>query len=382
MHEGCEGEIKKTLLNKAARWFDEGLITKKEFNALKREELAFVNAHYNSGIPTGTRLMLEDNFKNHPGRHDCSITLENERALASAYDLLKTKNVFRANDSSELQVAAMVVEANSGKIVGHFSSSDVIDYANCYSYPVGSVLKPAIVLEILKSGVPCDFKLFDGKIGKRKTPHNSHGCSNIPVDATAILSRSLNAPFSNLADLGLTPRMVYQNLENECASMGIAKDTVSAADTYNYPLGIREMRVFEVAQIYQTIFNNGVFIPLSLEQTSVTVMSKRIWDIAHVNVVKNALHQTIDDSNGTLYKYKNDLPQGKTFYGKTGTSSRQHDFWTVLSDGNLVIVCWASYGKQIGDRMILGTEKSWGASTAGLVSVLIYKELSKANLIH
>lgn len=378
VHEGYEGEIKKTLLKKAERWFDEGLITKKEFNALKREELAFVNARYNSGIPSGTRLMLEDNFKNHPGRHDCSITLENERALASAYDLLKTKTVFRAN-GSELQVAAIVVEANSGKIVGHFSSSEVLDYANCYSYPVGSVLKPAIVLEILKSGAPIDFKLFDGKIGQRKAPRNSHGYSNVPVDAAAILSRSLNCPFSNLIDLGLNPRTVYHNLENEYASMGIAKDTVSAADTYNYPLGIREIHVFEVAQIYQTIFNNGVFIPLSLEQTSDTVISKRIWDIAHVNVVKNALHQTIDDSNGTLYRYKNVLPQGKTFYGKTGTSTRQRDFWTVLSDGNLVIVCWASYGKQVGDQMVLGTEKSWGASAAGQFAVLIYNELRKTN---
>lgn len=379
VHEGYEGEIKKTLLKKAERWFDEGLITKKEYNALKREELAFVNARYNSGIPIGTRLMLEDNFKNHPGRHDCSITLENERALASAYDLLKTKDVFLANDGSELQVAAMVVEANSGKIVGHFSSSEVLDYANCYSYPVGSVLKPAIVLEIIKSGAPIDFKLFDGRVGQRKTPRNSHGYSNVPVDAVTILSRSLNAPFSNLADLGLTPRTVYQNLENEYAFMGIAKDTVSAADTYNYPLGIREMRVYEVAQIYQTIFNNGVFIPLSLEQTTDTVVSKRIWDIAHVNVVKNAMHQTIDDSNGTLYRYKNVLPQGKTFYGKTGTSTRQRDFWTVLSDGNLVIVCWASYGKQVGDRMMLGTEKSWGASAAGQFAVLIYNELRKTN---
>ena len=379
VHEGYEVEIKKTLLKKAERWFDEGLITKKEFNALKREELAFVNARYNSGIPTGTRLMLEDNFKNHPGRHDCSITLENERALASAYDLLKTKGVFRTN-GSELQVAAMVVEANSGKIVGHFSSSEVLDYANCYSYPVGSVLKPAIVLEILKSGAPIDFKLFDGKVGQhRKTPRNSHGWSNVPVDATSILSKSLNGPFSNLIDLGLNPRTVYQNLENVYASMGIAKDTVSAADTYNYPLGIREMRVYEVAQIYQTIFNNGVFIPLSLEQISDTVRSRRIWDIAHVNVVKNALHQTIDDSNGTLYRYKNDLPQGKNFYGKTGTSTRQRDFWTVLSDGNLVVVCWASYGKQVGDRMVLGTEKSWGASAAGQFSVLIYNELTKTN---
>lgn len=373
--------VKSILLKKAKKWKSEGLISNREYRQLCNDSLCFSTLRYKcNDLPASTRLYLERTFKDSPGRHDCFITLENERALTSAYNLLKTKNVFQSNNS-ELQVAAMVVEANSGKIVGHFSSSEVVDYANCYSYPVGSVLKPVIVLEIIKSGAPIDFKLFDGRVGQRKTPRNSHGggYSNVPVDAVTILSRSLNGPFSNLIDLGLNPKSVYQNLENEYASMGIAKDTVSAADTYNYPLGIREMRVFEVAQIYQTIFNNGVFIPLSLEQTADTIVSNRIWDEAHVNVVKNALHQTIDDSNGTLYRYKNDLPQGKNFYGKTGTSTRQRDFWTVLSDGNLVVVCWASYGKQVGDRMVLGTEKSWGASAAGQFSVLIYNELTKTN---
>lgn len=378
VHEGYEDEIKKALLKKAERWFDEGLITKKEFNTLKREELAFVNTRYNSGIPVSTRLMFEDNFRNHPGRHDCSISIENERTLISAYNLLKTKNVFRAN-GSELQVAAMVIEANSGKIIGHFSSSEVLDYANCYTYPLGSVGKPAIVLELLKSGAPQDFKLFDGKVNKRKTPHNSHGWSNKPVDITTILSKSLNAPFSNIYDLDLNPKTVFQRLENEYAIMGIARDTVGANDTYNYPLGLREMRVFDVAQVYQAIFNNGVFIPLSLEQNADTIVSKKIWDEAHVNVVKNAMHQTIENNGGTLHRYKNDLPNGRTFYGKTGTSSRQKDFWTVLSDGRIVVVCWASYGKQTNGTMTLGTEKSWGASAAGLFAVLVYNELLKTH---
>jgi hypothetical protein len=49
----------------------------------------------------------------------------------------------------------------------------------------------------------------------------------------------------------------------------------------------------------------------------------------------------------------------------------------VLSDGKIVIVCWASYGKQVNGSMRLGTEMSWGASAAGLFSVLIYNELTK-----
>ncbi len=378
VHEDSDGAVKKALLKKAERWLDEGLITKKEYNTLRREELAFVNTRYKSGIPLSTRIMLAKNFKDQPGRHDCSITLENENDLAEAYRLLKTKEVFKKN-GSELQVAALVVEAKSGKIIAHFSSSEVLDYANCYTYPIGSIAKPAIVLEMLKSGVPADFTLFDGRVEKRKTPHNSHGWGKRPVSLEAILALSLNAPFANLKDLGLNPKTLYQNLENEYALMNITKDSISACDTYNYPLGLREMRVFDIAQVYQTIFNDGVFIPLSLEQNSDTIVTKRIWAEEHTKVVVNALSKTIENSDGTLNRYKNDLPAGKKFYGKTGTSSKNRDFWTVISDGNIVITSWGSYGKKTGDNMVLGTEKSWGATAAGLFAVLIYNELAKTN---
>lgn len=378
VHEGYESEVKAVLLKKAERWLDEGLITRKEYNTMKREELAFANTRYKSDIPISTRLMLEKYFKKSPGRIDCTLTIENENALESAYTLLKTKDVFSKN-GSELQVVALVVEASSGKIIGHFSSSEVLDYANEFTYPIGSLGKPAIILELLKAGAPLDFRLFDGKVQSRKTPHNSHGWSNRYVGLETILSKSLNAPFSNIYDLGLNPRTVFQNLEKDYASMNIAIDTVGPNDSYNYPLGLREMKVADIAQIYQTIFNNGVFIPLTLAQNNDTIISPRVWDENHVRAVKSALRQTIESSSGTLHRYKNDLPSGRTFYGKTGTSSRQKDFWTVLSDGKIVIVSWASYGKLSNGTMSLGTEKSWGASAAGLFAVLIYNELLKTH---
>lgn len=369
--------VKNILLQKAKKWKEEHLISDGEYWQLCDDSLHFTNTRYTCDIPIGTRIML-DSLKQVPGRHDCYLTLNNEKALEKAYRTLRTKEAFR-NNCSELQVAALVVEAKTGHIIGHFSSSEVVDYVYEYTYPIGSIAKPAIILEILKSGVPIDFKLFDGKAGERKTPHNSHGWSNKFVGMETILSKSLNAPFANIQDLGVSPKAVFENLENDYDSMGIKKDVLSAADIYNYPLGIREMHVFEVAQLYQTIFNEGLFIPLSLEQKNDTVIPKKIWEEAHVSAVKNALHQTIESNGGTLHRYKNDLPGGRMFYGKTGTSSRQKDFWTVLSDGDIVIVSWASYGKQTNDTMTLGTEKSWGASSAGLFAVLMYNELLKTH---
>lgn len=378
VHE--EPELTKNiLLQKVKKWDAEHLITKREYWQFCDDSLRFTNTRYVCDIPKGTRIMLKKKFKDNPSRHDCTITLDNEKALMSAYNLLKTKDAFR-KAGTELQVAAFIVEAQSGKIVGHFSSSEVLDYAKDYTYPIGSLGKPAIVLELLKSGASQDFTLFDGKKGQRKTPHNSHGCwSNKFVGVETILSKSLNGPFANIADLGLNPRKVFQSLEKDYSSMDIDKDTVCSNDPYNYPLGIREMRVYDIAQLYQTIFNDGLFIPLSLEQNADTVQPKRIWDENHVRTVKNALHQTIKSDGGTLNRYKKDLPQVKSFYGKTGTSSKQRDGWTVLSDGNIVIVCWASYGKQFGGKMVLGQQPLWGANTAGLFAVLVYNELVKSH---
>ena len=366
---------KRIILAKAKAWKEEGLISNREYRQLCNDSLRFSNHRYNSGIPNGTRVMLEQQCHG-VGRHDCTITLGNEKAIESAYKLLKTKNVFQKSDS-KLQVAALVVEARTGNIIGHFSSSEVLDYANDYTYPIGSLGKPAIVLELLKHGSSSDFRLFDGKVGNRKTPHNSHGWSKNFVGMETILSKSLNAPFANIRDLDLDPKVVFQSLENDYESMGIVKDVLSANDVYNYPLGLREMSVSDIAKVYQTIFNKGFYIPLSLEQNNDIRNSKSIWDEYHVCQVKNALHATIDSKDGTLNAYKDDLPNDKFFYGKTGTSSKQKDGWTVLSDGNIVITCWASYGKQNGETMSLGQQPLWGASTAGMFAVLIYNELSK-----
>lgn len=374
--------VKSMLLKKAKKWKSEGLITNRAYRALCNDTLGFSNHRYQCpDLPISTRLMFENDFKDNPGRHDCTITLDNEKALMSAYNLLKDKEAFRQG-GAELQVATLVVEAQSGKIVGHFSSSEVLDYANEYTFPIGSIGKPAICLGLLQAGVPADFTLYDGVIDKRKTPHNSHGWSNNYVNMETILSKSLNAPFRNIDALGKNPKTIFADVERAYDSMQVITDKAHCKDDiFNYPLGIREMRVHDVAQIYQAIFNlnGGVYVPLSLEQKSDGVKSKRIWDETHVNEVKNALNKTIENEGGTLHRYKNALPKGKTYYGKTGTSSRQRDGWTVLCDGNLIIVCWASYGKQAGNKMNLGQHPLWGASTAGLFAVLVYNELAKTH---
>lgn len=369
--------VKQILLKKAEAWYHDNLISRKEFNMLRLDSLRFTNCRFMSPVSVGTRFYLINNLQT-SGRNESYIKLSHEEAINNAYAKLKKKPVFRKIDS-ELQTAAVVVEVRSGRVIGHFSTGlvDYCDYRN--GYPMASLCKPAIVLEMLAMGASADLTLFDGQVGNRKTPKNAEKeWSNQYVNINQILSRSLNAPFANIRDI-MNPKTVFLNTEDSYRRMGLvsdANDVNLCSDTYNYPLGNRLMTVMEVATLYQTILNDGVHIPLTvMRNVDEVVTPQTIYDSENVRVIKKALHETVQ--SGTMSSFKSILPPHKTYYAKTGSSSRLKDGWCAFSDGNILIVAWASYGRNDdgGEHLTLGTEPLYGYSTAGLFSVLIYREI-------
>lgn len=371
---------KSETIKKAKQWKNSRLIKKSEYNEMNSCDIHFVNRPYVSDISTGTRSYIKKHFKS-VERHNTYITLKNENALLEAYNQLKSSTVYYKN-GSELQVAALVVDVKNGNVIGHYSSG-LVDY-NDYGqgFPIGSLCKPSIILEILRKGASPSLTLYDGKVGKRKTPANAtHPWKNKQVSIKTMLSQSLNAPFVNICDI-MPPKPVFMNVEAAYESIGITAKYNLCSDTYNYPLGNRQMTVFDIGRLYQTIFNDGIRIKLQAEcLNDTTNFTKRIWSSNHIAVIKNALSETI--KTGTMKDYRNKLPQYKTFYSKTGTSSGKpnwrggKDGWCVLSDGDILIVCWASYGKITGKHITLGTEPLFGSGTAGLFAVKIYNELAK-----
>ena len=377
-------EAKRKTLDMAKNWKDRRLIKNSEYNEMSSCEIHFVNRPYNSDISTGTRSYIMKHFKS-AERHNTYITLKNENALLEAYNKLKSSKVYFKN-GSELQVAAMVIDVKTGHIIGHFSSG-LVDYNEFgQGFPIGSLGKPAIILEMLSMGASPNLTLFDGKVGKRKSPANAtHPWKNKQVSIKTMLSQSLNAPFVNICDI-MPPKPVFESVESAYESIGIMPHKDLCSDTYNYSLGNRHMTVFDIAQLYQTIFNDGIRIKLQAECLVDTAnVTKRIWSTNSINVIKDALSETI--KTGTMQEHRNKLPKYKTFYSKTGTSSGKSnwrggkDGWCVFSDGEKLIVCWASYGKRNGKQISLGTEPLFGSSTAGLFSVLIYNELLKKSKI-
>ena len=380
-HSGYQvdsSKAKRETIDMVKQWKNRGFIKKSEYNEMNSCDIHFVNRPYVSGITTGTRSYMMKKFKS-AQRHDTYITLKNENALSEAYNKLKFSSVFHKN-GSELQVAALVVDVKNGHIIGHFSSG-LVDYNDFgQGFPIGSLGKPAIILEMLRKGASPNLTLYDGKVGKRKTPANAtHAWKNKQVSIKTMLSQSLNAPFVNICDI-MPSKPVFMNVEAAYESIGITAKYDLCSDTYNYPLGNRHMTVLDVAQLYQTIINDGVRDSLRSNcNIDTTNLRKRIWSTDHIAVIKDALSETI--KTGTMQEYRNKLPQYKTFYSKTGTSSGKpnwrggKDGWCVLSDRDILIVCWASYGKTTGKHITLGTEPLFGSSTAGLFAVMTYNEL-------
>ncbi len=366
--------VKDVLIAKAERWYNEGLISKKELNAIKREDLEFTNCRYKCDIPVTTRIHIEKKMAS-PGRHLSYITLENEQAMTRAYDGLRNSSVFKKN-GAELEVASIVVDAHTGHIIAHYSSG-MIDYTDYRDgFPIGSLGKPFIVTQMFEMGASTNFTLFDGPVDGRKTPRNAnHPWKKRPVSITEAISQSLNAPFANIRQI-MDPNPVFVNTERSYSKMGIRSEQrhiEMCEDTYNYPLGLRQMYVTEVAQAFQTLMNDGVCYPLREFDLGDTIVPIRIYEANNVAVVKQALSQTI--VSGTMKAYRTSLPEGRTYYAKTGTSTRQQYGWAVVSDGNLLVVSLASYGRRQGDNMTLGVEPLYGGSTAGLMSVLVYNEI-------
>lgn len=90
-----------------------------------------------------------------------------------------------------------------------------------------------------------------------------------------ILGKSPNAPMVNIRQI-TDPLTLFNGVEEHFAEMNISTDNFLHFDNaqrktehiLNYPLGSRNMTLFEIAQVYQTLFNGGQYLELSVINSS------------------------------------------------------------------------------------------------------------------
>ncbi len=395
-------EVKETILQQARAWNEQGLLSDDEMSQLREQRLRFINSKPDPGVALSTREFLKSKIpgSNHSGHtYFTTLTLKNQQLMTNAVGMFE--HYFRDNLEKEgyrLYSAAIVVDIKSGHVIGHHGGPGISDLTTLAGgSPVGSLIKPFILLELLEEEENTStLKLFDGKVKGRYTPNNySRRYSNQMKGINEIISKSLNAPMVNVR-LKTDPIELFSKVENRLKLLDVSPDpfldlaNVEKAGEYevNYPLGSRNMTLFDIAQAYQTLLNDGiykelsvfnsVYDPANMKREQIPQKSRQVYQKAAI--LKNAMHHTmLQGGTGTHMLHL--LPGTRQFYAKTGTSDKAIHGYTVLSDGRILIVSYVTYGKVIDNHLELNATPpiphGSGVRSAGILAAMIYNGFNK-----
>ena len=382
-------EIKGALINRATVLCNDGVISRKELNMMIMDSLRFKsNQNYQSGIATSSRLFLEEHLASEKGKYVSTVTKQNQDKLIVAWEAYTNNRLFPPaleKEGCKLYATVLVINYKTAEVLGHFCNhtDDLSDFG--MGFPMASLVKPFIIIQLHEEGIPIE--LWDGQVqGKRVAQNANKLFSNLYVGTTTILSKSLNAPFSNINN----PLPIYRAVEDKFSLMHIPPQRELCDDTYNYPLGSRLITIWNIAQSYQCLMNDGEFKPLTVVTGKFDTQMRKVSDISrakeiqlyqthNTNIIKDALAQTLID--GTAASLKPILPNKQLFI-KTGSSNEMtgpNHGYTILADDKYLIVSWVSYGKIAGERLELNDTPpipyGSGARSAGVLAAYVYNQL-------
>ncbi len=393
-----EVRVKAFLIRRAKELLKDGFLTEVEFRKLKRQDLAFVNAKSYPKHTKAKNLFYKQLITSHEiqvGKHELTLNQKYEDAISNAVQEFREvkRNELRADTGDSLQMACIVVEIETGNILGFYNgdnSQDLVTYEN--GFPMASTIKPFVLTSVSEvSGVSADqIRLYDG-IKQSNVPKNyNNKYSQKEVGIDVIIPQSKNSPMAYIGKY-YEPIQVFKDTESKFRAMGIAYDEGLDLDNQNerknyernYPLGQRLMQIGDMAKCYSSLLNNGKYVGQTVIETD-GFEPIQVFDKTTANQIKEAMHLTTQ-AGGTAYHLNRYLPRGRKFYAKTGTSENNIHGFCVLADRNIVIVSWASYGRvevtgQNTKRLELNQTSSLqggGSSTAGVFAALVMKGLRK-----
>ncbi len=391
-----ETQVKHILLERFELWEKQGLLDLAELRVISRQKLNLVGPNKEKLIEVSTREFLKGQYAQQVGVIQTSLSADAQEAMETAVSqfALEFKDKL-VRGEHVLSSGSVAVDVTTGKIIAHQSTgpstTDLVNFG--FGYPIGSLMKPPVILSMLESGLKVkDIKLFDGRMGNPVVNNFSGKFSKRKVGVEKMLALSLNAPFNNIVEL-IDPKKVFEKNESIFKEMEISEDPAvnlegrrnAVLNQINYPLGSRRMTPLDVAQVYQAIFNKGKWISLSTEGVDGEFSmedgrSRQVYQKENCEVIKKAMAATL--RFGTGWRLKSRLPKNRNFYAKTGTTDNATHGWTVLSDGKLLIVSWVSYAQMENGKLDFNNKSvpipyGSGSRSAGVLASMIYKELDK-----
>jgi penicillin-binding protein 1B len=248
-----------------------------------------------------------------------------------------------------LQSAVIITDYLNGDILAMTGDSQVdfpgFNRALLAQRPIGSLIKPLLLYSVLDDNTHLASIVSDKEIsirqsdGKIWSPRNYDRKTHGEITLYQALVKSYNLPFVHLGiDGGL------KSLADNLGRLFLLKQKNI------YPsllLGTSPMSVFEVAQLYQVIANNGYFTPLTSIRKITTsenitinqtpIVSHQLFDEEKLAQVHRALIGVTEE--GTARFLKKRIPD-KVLAGKTGTTNDTRDSWFAGFGQQLMGVVW------------------------------------------
>jgi|GEM_PF-2050541 len=296
----------------------------------------------------------------------------------------------------ELEMSVIAVDIKTGQIeatLGNRKNSgamaNFIDYGQ--GFQCGSVLKPLVFLELFENHDFDETKsLFNGDLKDYKYNPGNTGKKllNKEVLVGDVMKYSLNKAAVNYRTKA-DPMKVARSVETKLSQLEVSSNP-SYSLGESYILGTKTMTPWEVAQAYQMLFNRGEAVPLSpwkyiidphLQDTIYDGSSRKrklLYSEEKTNGIKSLLPGAFE-KGGTCHRLVDFLPKKRQYYGKTGTTGKAKDGWTVLSDGEKLVVVWVGYVKNDDGVLIRkgapAIPSKSGGGSAGILAAMAYSKL-------
>ncbi|WP_293750124.1 penicillin-binding protein 1B [uncultured Paraglaciecola sp.] len=252
---------------------------------------------------------------------------------------------------SDFEAAMIVTDIDSGEIRSIVGGRNT-DYAGFNraldaKRAIGSLIKPAIYLTALEQAADYNLAthLADEPIklksthGKMWEPKNSDKKFRGQVPLVTALTKSLNVPTVTLGmNLGLG------TIADTIWRLGVQEELEL------YPaltLGAVNFSPLQVNQMYQTIANNGRYIPLHSITAIMSPDDNLLWqfdvpeeqrvDEQATYLLNYALHKVTLE--GTAKAVRKTFPD-VNMAGKTGTTDDYRDSWFSGFDKNILVTSW------------------------------------------
>lgn len=253
-----------------------------------------------------------------------------------------------------LQSATVIVDYATGNVLALVGDRDPnypgFNRAILAQRPIGSLIKPLVLYTLLEQGESLATKVKDRPItikqsdGELWSPNNYDSKLHGEVSLYQALVKSYNLPFVRIGlEKALNPLVVL--LEQ----FQLQKNKVI------YPsllLGSIDLTPLEVAQIYQTLANDGIYSPLSsirfVTDKNNNLLSKNKIESFHLlnndstAQVQSAMNGVVEQGTAKHLKQRFDNIK---LAGKTGTTDNYNDSWFVGYSERLLGVVWMGYDK-------------------------------------